>query len=357
MSKIPLSIIDFVYELKLLKAGSLSVAQRAVLKSTYGEILDEAEMEVHCRATGHETYAPREHNELTVIAGRQSGKTSRIGAIIALYEAFRDHGLPRGQRAYVLVIAPVVQQAAIAFDFMKRYILESSILEPRVYKIRSDEIELKNGVVIACRPCSYIAVRGVPIICVICDEMAFWRHEETAANPEQEVIDAIRPAMAALVNTKIVKISTPFRKDGILWREFQKRTELRHLVWQLSTEEMNPAVSKQFLEAARQDNEQTFRREHLAEFTDNVLGWITPEILEPCVLRGLRELPRVSNGTYVAAVDPAFRSSNFGFAVLHRSDAGAITVVHTDSWSGTKTEPLNLDLSPRESMKFCGGTN
>jgi hypothetical protein len=343
MPKLPLSIIDFVNELKLLKAGGLSVAQQAVLKATYGEALDPAEMEIYCRATGRETYAPREHSELTVIAGRQSGKTSRIGAIIALYEAFREHGLPRGQRAYVLVIAPVVQQAAIAFDFMKRYILGSPILEPRVRKIRNDEIELRNEVIIACRPCSYIAVRGVPIICAICDEIAFWRHEDTAANPEQEVIDAIRPAMATLYNTKIVKISTPFRKDGILWREFQKRTELRHLVWQLSTEEMNPAVSKQFLEDARQDNEQTFRREHLAEFTDNVLGWITPEILEPCVLRGVRELPRVSSGTYVAAVDPAFRSSNFGFAVVHRSDAGAITVVHAHRWS-TKTVPPNLDL-------------
>ncbi len=108
---------------------------------------------------------------------------------------------------------------------------------------------------------------------------------------------------------------------------------------------MNPAVSKQFLEDALRDNEQSFRREHLAEFTDNVLGWITPEILEPCILRGRRELPRVSNGTYVAAVDPAFLgTSNFGFAVVHRSDAGAITVVHAARWSGTKTVSLNPDL-------------
>jgi phage terminase large subunit-like protein len=208
MLKSPLSITDFVDELKLLKAGGLSVPQRAVLKATYGDPLNEAEMEIYCRATGRDTYATSEHNELTVIAGRQSGKTSRIGALIALYEACRNHGLPRGQRAYVLVIAPVVQQAAIAFDFMRRYILGSPILERLVFKIRNDEIELRNGVVIACRPCSYRTVRGVPIICVICDEMAFWQHEQTAANPEQEVIDAIRPGMAALSNTKIVKIST-----------------------------------------------------------------------------------------------------------------------------------------------------
>ena len=300
-------------------------------------------MQIYRRATGRETYVPREHNEVTLIAGRQSGKTSHIGALIALYEAFRNHGLRQGQHAYVLVIAPVIQQAEIAFDFMRRYILESPILQQRLVKVRNNEIELRNGVVIACRPCSSTTIRGVPIISAICDEMAFWRHEQTAANPEQEVIDAIRPAMATLCNTKMVKISTPFRKEGILWHEFQKRSELRHLVWRLSTEEMNPKVSKQFLEDARRDNEQTFRREHLAEFTDNVLGWITEEILEPCIMRGHRELPPICNGAYVAAIDPAFRSSDFGFAVLHRSDVGCITVAYAFRWTGTKTMPLNLE--------------
>jgi hypothetical protein len=91
------------------------------------------------------------------------------------------------------------------------------------------------------------------------------------------------------------------------------------------------------------DNEQTFRREYLAEFTDNALGWITPEILEPCILRGHRELPPVLNGVYVAAPDPAFRRSDFGFAVLHRSDVGHITVAYVRRWTGTKTNPVDLD--------------
>ena len=106
---------------------------------------------------------------------------------------------------------------------------------------------------------------------------------------------------------------------------------------------MNPEVKKHRLEKARRDNEQTFRREYLAEFTDNALGWITPEILEPCILRGHRELPPVSNGVYVAVADPAFRSSDFGFVVLIRSDVGHITVVHVSRWTGTKTNPVDLD--------------
>jgi hypothetical protein len=338
-----LNIIDFIYRLDLLEGRRLSKAQETILKATYGLPLDQVELEIYRRATGRETYVPLEHDELTLIAGRQSGKTSHIGALIALYEAYRNHGLRRRQRAYILVIAPVIQQADIAFDFISRYIVESPILRQSLVKINSREIELANGVIIACRPCSYSTVRGVPVICAICDEMAFWQHEQTAANPEQEVIDAIRPAMVTVSNTKMIKISTPFRKEGILWNEFRKRNELRYLVWQLSTEEMNPKASKHYLENARCENEQTFRREYLAEFTDNALGWITPEILEPCIVRGHRELPPVSNGTYAAAIDPAFRSSDFGFAVLHRSDVGHMTLAYVTRWTGTKTNPVNFE--------------
>lgn len=100
-------------------------------------------------------------------------------------------------------------------------------------------------------------------------------------------------------------------------------------MWQLSTEEMNPAVSKMFLDKARRSNEETFRREHLAEFTDSILGWITPEILERYIMQGQREMPRVFDATYIAAIDPAFHSSDFGFAISHRS-----MVCHFASFEG-----------------------
>jgi hypothetical protein len=126
--------------------------------------------------------------------------------------------------------------------------------------------------------------------------------------------------------------------------EFQQRGELGYLVWQLSTEEMNPAVSKMFLDKAQRSNEETFRREHLAEFTDSVLGWISSEVLEQCIMRGQREMPRVFDATYVAAIDPGFRSSDFGFAISHRSREGSITIDHVAKWTGTKNAPLNFKL-------------
>jgi hypothetical protein len=248
MTRQPLTILDFVAHPKVLNDQTLSVAQKTFLKATYGLSLTSEELEIYQRATGRSEYVPAEQNEATLIAGRRGGKTSKIAAPIALYEAIRDHHLARGDRGYVMLIAPAKSQAQIAMRYIRTYLQSSSILRKYMARQRRDEIELTNGVSIVCYPCSYIAVRGVSVVCAICDELAFWQHEETAANPEEEVVAALRPAMATFPTAKLIKISTPYRKEGILWREFQERAELDHLVWQLTSPEMNPTLLPSILE-------------------------------------------------------------------------------------------------------------
>ena len=105
-----------------------------------------------------------------------------------------------------------------------------------VVRERKSEIELRNGITIASQPCSQVTVRGYSVICAICDEQGFWEHEQNAANPEREVVAALRPAMATLTNTKLIKISTPNRKEGFLWEDFLKHESLPYPVWQASLE-------------------------------------------------------------------------------------------------------------------------
>ena len=297
MARIELNIIEFVIRLKLVEPSGLTLGHRTFLKSIYGLELDAAEFDFYCRATGRKTYDPREQRETTAIIGRRGGKT-RLAAQIAVYEATRVHNIPPGERAFILVIAPVLDQAQIAFNYISNYMNGSPELMQFVVRERKSEIELRNGITIACQPCSQITVRGYSIVCAICDEVGFWVHEETAANPDRRVLAALRPAMATLTNTKLIKISTPCRKEGILWQNFQERESLPYPVWQASSKEMNPTIPDDFLKDAELENKEDFRREYLAEFMDSVLGWITWEILEPCVMRGCREFPRVSNGTH-----------------------------------------------------------
>ena len=62
------------------------------------------------------------------------------------------------------------------------------------------------------------------------------------------------------------------------------------------------------LKHERDRNLEQYNREYRAEFVENVVSWINPEVLDPCIIPGRTELARVNNGIYVAAVDPA--SSN-----------------------------------------------
>ena len=341
MSELPLNIVEFIRHQDVLNDQSHSVAQLACLKSIYGLALSPREMEIYCRGTGRETYDEREHREATMVGGRQSGKTTKIAAPIALFEAFRDHGLVPGQEAYVMLLAPTIAQARIAFRSIRNYLRSSRILSKRIVRTTKDEIILDNGIVIGCYASTYDGVRGRIIVAAICDEMAFWPHDETAANPEDEVIAALRPGMITVKNAKLVKISTPFAKQGLLWAEFQRRAELDFPVWQLPSHEMNPKISLSDLEREQRRGEEKYHlREYLAEFVDSVSGWITPEILDPCIARGRRELPPVRDGFYLAALDPASRHNDFALTILHRLSDGKIIEDRVARWTGTKTAPL-----------------
>jgi hypothetical protein len=357
MDELSLNIVEFIRHAHVLNDQTLSVAQLTCLKAIYGLPLDAQERELYERATGRSDYLPIEQNEATVIVGRRGGKTSKIAAPIACYEAFCNHRLSRGERGYVMLIAPVKYQAEIAFRYIRAYVHSSPLLRERIKNERRGELEFKHGISIVCFPCSHVTIRGVSVVCAICDEVAFWRHEETAANPEEEVLDALRPAMATFPRAKLIKISTPYRKEGILWREYQQRAELDHLVWQLPSPEMNPTLQPAVLERAQRQSEEKFRREYLAEFTESTTSWIEGEVLDSCIVRGRRELPRVPGAVYVSAIDPAFVRNDFALAITHLSEGGTIVLDRIERWCGTKKAPLGFELVCEQVKRVLGEYN
>jgi hypothetical protein len=342
-----LTILEFIRHPQLLDDQSNSTAQDTILKSTYGLELNEAESEIYRRATGRD-YVAREQREITTLAGRRGGKSAKIGARIALYEAFRDHRLPRGERAYVLLIASSLEQAEIAYDYICKDIRSSSILLKKIARFRKNEIVLKNGITICCCTCSSISVRGRSVVAAICDEVCFWRNEVTSVHCDEEVLAALRPAMIQFQKSKLIKISTPHAKRGVIWEEYRRRAELNYPIFQLATLEMNPDVPAELLEQERERSLERFKREFLAEFTDNVVSWIAPEYLDACIVPDRRQLPRVSDGIYVAAVDPAFKQSDFALAIAHRTSVDLIVIDRVARWTGSTKAPLGFERVCRE---------
>ena len=357
-TEIELSIIDFIRHPNLLNDQCLSETQITVLKVIYGELLTDGELEIYRQGTGRASYDRKEHRENTIIGGRRGGKT-RLSAIIAVYEAFRDHGLPRGERGYVMLLARDKAQAQIAFDYIFKYISESPILSQRILSKTKQEIILKNNITIACYACTHDRVRGRSLVTIICDEIGFWADGDVSANPAEEILAALRPGMATVRHAKLIKISSPYVKCGVLWDEFSRRTELDFLVWQLTSFQMNPTLREEDFESERRMGEEKFIREFLAHFTDSVNGWIDSDSLNRCIIGGRRQLSRQDNLSYVGVLDAASRHDDFALVIVHKDPQGLIVVDFIKTWTGTKKAPLQFEpvLSEVKDILETYGTN
>src|SRR5262249_610384 len=135
-------------------------------------------------------------------------------------------------------------------------------------------------------------------------------------------------------DAKLVKISTPYGKSGVLYDDFVRRHELRDtLVWKAPTRLMNPAIPAQFLERERQKDPVAFAREYEAQFSDDTSGFIQRTTLEAAMIRGRFEIAPIPRVAYVAFVDLAGGSS---------SDSSVLAVAHPHNRSAETFYVLDL---------------
>jgi hypothetical protein len=88
---------------------------------------------------------------------------------------------------------------------------------------------------------NFRTVRGNTLIAALCDEMAFWRSDESA-NLDTEIISAIRPAMATIPGAMFLAASSPFAKRGAMRDAFRRSygQDGPALIWRAPTRVMNP---------------------------------------------------------------------------------------------------------------------
>lgn len=338
-----MNIIEAVLD-PVIIGDTLSVAQETGLRALYGLDLNDAQLEIFRLATGLEFYSPREVREATYICGRRSGKSSRLGSNIALFEGcFRDHELDLGERGHVVVISPTKKQSGIVFEYMLSRLENSPTLRGMIDgEPRRDEVDLVNGITLSVWPCNYRSVRGISIVCCIADEVAFWTDDASGANPAAEVLAAVRPGMATFPKAKLVKISSPFAKAGVVWEDWKSRaTRPEMLVWKLGTRQMNSSLDSQFLIDEEQRDPESFQREYGAEFYESASTFLSVDAIENCIRCDRFELPPQNGLFYVAALDAAFRSDNFAFGIVH-SAGEKVFQDFGRSWCGSRSKPISL---------------
>jgi hypothetical protein len=186
------------------------------------------------------------------------------------------------------------------------------------------------------------------------DELAFYRLEGQA-DSDAEVQASIRRGMIAFPVTRLVKISTPYVKGGILYQDFTRgfgQGDPDLLVWRASSLMMNPSLRAERLERERRLDPSRFAREYEAEFAEDVDAFLPVAWVDGAVMVDRRELPPQDGLRYIAAVDPSGGGADaFTLAIVHVEGHGAERRVIQDvmrSWNRTRTQTIDLEGTVRE---------
>jgi hypothetical protein len=264
------TIVEFVTDPQLLGL-SVSPAQRALLKASYGLPLDESETDVWRVCTGRETYSARAFSEAT------------------------------------------------------------------------------NGVTIACFPCTLRSLRGWSIPVGVMDELAFYRLEGQA-DSDVEVQASIRRGMIAFPTTRLLKISTPYMKGGVLYDDFKRgfgQDDPDLLVWRASSLLMNPSLRVERLDRERRLDPTRFTREYEAEFAEDLEAFLPSAWVENAIQTGRHELPPQSGVRYVAAVDASGGGPDaFTLAIVRAEGSGASRRIVQDvmrAWAKPRDGQTDLE--------------
>lgn len=302
-------------------------AWKVLLKATFGAPLTKKELKLFCKHTGRKGI-PKNVTELWAAVGRRGGK-SRVAGIIAVILAFFipwEEILAPGEKGYILLIYPDRKQGRVTMGYILAFIKALEMFAGMVERETRDAIYLTNGIVIEIATCNFRTVRGYTVVAAICDEIAFWRSDDSA-NPDYEILTALRPAMSTVPNSLLICISSPYARRGELWKAYQRyygKEDDNILVWQADTRSMNPTVPQSVLDKAYEEDPTAAAAEYGAEFRRDIEGFVTQEAVAD-VVRERRELQPIEKVRYFAFVDPSGGSQDsMTLAIAHNEKGTAI---------------------------------
>jgi hypothetical protein len=309
-----------------LQGGSWA-AWRTFLIAVMGEELTAPEREVFTRFTGRSQESGARIEEALFLIGRRGGKDRAAAALATYFAALVDWSavLAKGERGLVLCIGADTKQAKVQRDYIEGVFDASPILSSLVVSRTADAIELSNGIAIEVRAASFRRLRGVTCVAVIASEAAFWL-DETSANADVEIFNAVRPSLATTGGPLII-ITTPYSRRGVVWdlyhRHFGAKGDPLVLVAQGTSRDFNPTLSQRVIDRAMERDPAAASAEYLAQFRSDIEAFISREAVEACVVAGRHELALASGISYVAFVDPSGGSSDsFTLAIAHRDSDG-----------------------------------
>ena len=306
-------------------------AWRVFLAALFGLALSRDQLALFRQFTGRSTPPTKPLQEAWLVVGRRGGKSFVLATIAVFLAAFKDWRpyLGPGENGVVMILAKDRAQARSIKHFISGLLRETPMLRRVIEEETAESIRLRNRIVVEIHTASYRSTRGYTIVACLCDEIAVWETDEHSAEPDVEVINAVKPGMATIPGAMLLCASSPHARRGALWEAHRKHFGQDGdpvLVWQAPTRAMNATVPQSFIDAHVQDDPARAQAEYFAQFRTDVETFISREVVEAAVVAGRYELPRVEGVFYTAAADPSGGSNDsFTLSIDHvETDASGV---------------------------------
>ena len=279
------------------------------LKALFGLPLAKGEMATYRRLTGREKAPTQQASEAWLVVGRRGGKSFIVALVAVFLACFKDWTpyLAPGERGTVMVLAADRKQARVIMRYVTALLHGVPFLKALIERETAEAIDLANRITVEIHTASFRAVRGYTIVAALCDEVAWWRSED-AANPDKEILDALRPAMATIPGAMLLGASSPYRRAGVLYeahRDHYGQDGDPVLVIQADTRTMNPTVPQGTIDTAYERDPAWAGAEYGAEFRSDISGFLDPDWIARAIMVGSSELAPDPGKTYKAFVDPS----------------------------------------------------
>jgi hypothetical protein len=299
-------------------------AWRAWVCAVFGLSMSEAEAATFRELTARAALPTTAAAEAWTIAGRRSGKSRMAAFVVTFLSAVRKWRMAPGERPMVLLIAPSRRQAAVVLAYADAML--GALPGVTIVRRTTEEIEVSTGVTIRIESASFRTPRGFTVVGLVADEIAFWR-DDAGANPDREILRAVRPALASVPGSLLMAISTPYATRGMLHETFEQHfghDDSEVLVVQAPTRTLNPTITERHVERALENDPASAAAEWLAQFRSDLESLLTRDALAAVVVRGRFELAPSPGAAYVAFIDPAGGSGrdSMTLGIAHRDATG-----------------------------------
>jgi hypothetical protein len=302
------------------------------LAALFGLPMTDDQLAIYRRFTGRSMPPTAPLHEAWLVIGRRGGKSFVLAVIAVFLATFRDWRpfLGPGEVGTIMVIAADRRQARVIMRYCTGLLKAVPMLAQLIEGQSRETIELRNRIVIEVHTASFRTTRGYTIVAALCDELAYWQSDEAGAEPDVEVINAIRPGMATVPDAVLLCASSPHARRGALWEAHRRHyghDDDPVLIWQAGTRDMNPSVPQSYIDGHMAEDPARAAAEYLAQFRSDLQAFVLREAVDACISVGVRERPPTRGTAYFAFVDPSGGSADSFTAAIGHADFGRELVV------------------------------